>query len=165
MPAWTTQVLVDMNLAFIFWRATRKRFPTLPRFGPFGACGLLAAGVSLMLGCAKGLDKTAHLPNSMASVEYQARPVATAWLFANDEAVLSGASIEQILNSRLVIPKPARLAVLPFGQRSFWQWWSEDLSQLSQELEKGSLARLRRCNRLTDVSLLPALMIPEKCTI
>jgi hypothetical protein len=101
----------------------------------------------------------------MNSLEYQSRPATTTSLFATDEAVLSGANIEQILNSRVVIPKKARLAILQFGERRPWQWWSEDLARLDQEMEKGIMARLQNCARLTDVSLLPALMAPEKKTI
>ena len=116
-----------------------------------------------LTGCMTGLDKTSDV--RMASPEYQSRPTAGTSLFATDEAVLSGASIEQILNSKVVIPKKARLAVLQFGQRKSWQWWSEDLSQLSQEVEAGSIARLQTAPRLADVSILPGLMAPEKTTI
>ena len=122
-------------------------------------CVLIAALTS----CTKGLDRTS--PAFMSSVEYQNRRTATPSLFATDEAVLSGANIEQILNSRVVIPKKARLAILQFGERRPWQWWSEDLARLDQEMEKGIMARLQNCARLTDVSLLPALMAPEKKTI
>ena len=114
-------------------------------------------------GCQSGLDKTS--PVTMSSAEYQSRPAAAPSLFATDEAVLSGASIEQILSSKVVIPKKARLAVLQFGHRDAWRWWSEDLSQLSQEVEAGSIARLQRSPRFSDVSLLPALMVPEKKSV
>lgn len=122
-------------------------------------CGLLSA----LTGCMSGLDRTAS--GHMNSLEYQNRPAATPSLFATDEAVLSGTSIEQILNSKVVIPKKARLAVLQFGERQPWMWWSEDLAQLNQDLEKGTIGKLRSCARLTDVSLLPALMSPDKKTI
>ena len=105
----------------------------------------------LLTGCMKGLDKTTSLPRWMNSAEYQARPTATGSLFSTDEAVLSGASIDQILGSRVVVPKQARLAILQFGQRPLWQWWSEDLAQLNMEMEKSLMARLRGCPRLVDV--------------
>jgi hypothetical protein len=101
----------------------------------------------------------------MNSLEYQNRAVAPPSLFATDEAVLSGASIEQILNSKVVIPRKARLAVLQFGQRQPWAWRSEDLAQMSQDLEKGTVEKLQSCGRLMDVSLLPALLALEKKTI
>ena len=116
-----------------------------------------------LTGCQAGLDKTSSL--TMSSAEYQSRPPATTSLFATDEAVLSGASIEQILGSKVVIPKKARLAVLQFGHRDSWRWWSEDLSQLSQEVEASSITRLQRSARFADVSLLPALMVPEKKSV
>jgi hypothetical protein len=55
--------------------------------------------------------------------------------------------------------------VLQFGHRDSWRWWSEDLSQLTQEVEANSISRLQRSSRFSDVSLLPALMVPEKKTV
>src|SRR3954470_10008925 len=109
---------------------------------------LLGLGLIMVTGCQKGLDKTSPL----ASLEYQSRPKATASLFGTDETVLRGANIEQILTSKVVIPPQARLAIMQFGQRRSWQWWSEEFAKLDEDLESGILARLKDSKRLMDVS-------------
>jgi hypothetical protein len=119
---------------------------------------VLAAALS---GCVKGPQRS----TVMSSAEYQARPAAESSLFATDEAVLRGANIEQILSSKVVIPKRARLTVLQFGHRQPWQWWSEELASQTRDLEKGAFAILQNSSRLAEVSLLPSLMVPEKQTI
>src|SRR5438067_7541462 len=115
-------------------------------------------------GCAKGLDKTTRLPY-VASAEYQGRPKASESLFGTDEAVLRGANIEPILTSKVVIPQKARLAIMQFGERRVWRWWSEEFAKLDQDLENGIVAKLQNSKRLSDVSLLPSMMVPEKQSI
>jgi len=117
-----------------------------------------------LTGCRKGMDKTTTLPRAN-SPEYLNRPVASATLFPSDEAVLGGASIEQILASKVLVPTNARLVVLPFGGRPAWNSWSEDLDNAERDLEAGALFKLRSSARLAEVSLLPALMAPQKQTI
>jgi len=119
----------------------------------------------MLSGCAKGLEKTTGLPGYMASEEYQSRPRASESLFGTDEAVLRGANLEQILTSKVVIPQKARLAIMPFGQRREWRWWSEEFSKLDQDIETGMVAKLQNCKRLADVSLLPSMMVPDKQSI
>src|SRR5438270_5863609 len=83
----------------------------------------------LVMGCAKGLESRTPLPY-IASSEYQSRPKAGESLFGTDEAVLRGANIEQILTSKVVIPAKARLAIMQFGERKNWRWWSEEFAKL-----------------------------------
>lgn len=126
----------------------------------------LLSGLAILTltGCMKGLDKTTTLPYA-TSAEYVSRAAAPGTLFPTDEAVLGGASIEQILASKVVVPKKARLVVLALGPRPTWNSWSEELSEAERNLERGALARLSGCARLADVSLLPSLMVPQKQTI
>jgi len=123
------------------------------------------AGLALLSGCASAKSGLSPLPAYMNSPEYQSRPAATESLFASDEAVLRGTTIEQILNSKVVIPKQARLAVLQHGQRPNWQWWSDEFARLDQDLQGDFMRVLTNGTRLVDVGLLPSLMIPEKQTI
>src|SRR5262245_5909828 len=118
----------------------------------------------LLSGCASRLDTTTRLPGLSMAEETETK-VARGTLFPSDEAVLGGANIEEILKSKLVIPKPARLAVLQFGRRHNWGWLSEGLSEAEQNLEKGALTRLRACAGVTNVSQVPLLMVPEKQSI
>lgn len=115
----------------------------------------------LLLGCQAPQSVTPII----RSPEYQSRAPAAASLFDTDEAVLRGLNIEQILNSKVVIPKKARLAILEFGRSKPWQWWSEELARFDEDIRKGAMVTLQNCQRLADVSLLPSLMVPEKQTI
>ena len=127
---------------------------------------IYALGLTALLfsGCVKGLEKTASLPYA-ARAEYQNQPKAGESLFGTDEAVLRGANIEQILTSKFVIPPKARLAIMRFGERRPFYWWSEEFARLDQEIENGMLAGLRAAKRLADVSLLPSMMVPERQSI
>jgi len=127
---------------------------------------IYALGLTALLfsGCVKSLEKTASLPYA-ARAEYQNQPKAGESLFGTDEAVLRGANIEQILTSKFVIPPKARLAIMRFGERRPFYWWSEEFARLDQEVENGMLAGLRASKRLADVSLLPSMMVPERQSI
>jgi len=123
-----------------------------------GAIAIVASG------CANGPERMASV-SYLARAEYQNRPKAAESLFGTDEAVLRGANIEQILSSKIVIPPKARLAILRFGERRPWQWWSEEFAKLDQDLESGIVVRLQNSKRLSDVSLLPSMMAPERESI
>jgi hypothetical protein len=119
----------------------------------------------LFSGCVKGLDKTSRVPFA-ASEEYMNRSPASTTLFPTDEAVLGGANIEQILASKTVFPRQARLVVLPFETpHPTWNSWSEELSEAERNLHQTALAKLRGSARVAEVSLLPSLMVPQKQTI
>jgi hypothetical protein len=117
------------------------------------------------LSCVVGCSQPSREPPYMGSREYQSREAMTASLFASDQAVVSRESVEQILSSKVVIPKGARLAILRFGHGNAWERWSEELAQLDQSTQKGFTESLRQCKRLADVSFLPLLMTPEKQSI
>ncbi|MBN1345317.1 MAG: hypothetical protein JXQ73_21675 [Phycisphaerae bacterium] len=86
-------------------------------------------------------------------------------LFPGDEAAMEGASIERILNVKVTVPKPARLAILHFGQRGPWRWWSEEFARMDDDLQKGLLDGLRNCPRISEASMLPSLIMPAKQTV
>jgi|KBSSwiStaDraftv2_1062776.scaffolds.fasta_scaffold200349_1 hypothetical protein len=115
-------------------------------------------------GCMRGLDKTSNIPRSSGE-EYMNFRETPGTLFPTDEAVLGGANIEQILSSKLALPQKGRLVVLPFGGRPTWDFWSDELEEAERNLETGALAKLRACPRLSEVSLIPPLMMPQKQSI
>lgn len=102
----------------------------------------------------------------MSSDPYGDRPTLRDSLFPADQAVLGNEAIQQILSSKIELPREARLAVLRFGSR--WrmpQWWSEPLAQLHESIDGGLLDTLRASQRVSDASLLPSLMTPERQTV
>ncbi len=124
---------------------------------------------SMCTGCllllVAGCTTTSTQPNFMSSAEYQSREAATESLFASDREVMNGDDINKILGAKATIPKNARLAVLRFGSRRPWLWWSGELAQRDHDLEKGLIEKLRNSRRAADASLLPSLMTPRKRTI
>lgn len=104
-------------------------------------------------------------PDYMSSADYQERQAASASLFASDNEVLHGETIEKILDVKVTIPKQARVAILHFGRRGPWGWWSEELAELNEDLQKGMIETLQGCPRVSDASLLPSLMMPGRQTI
>ena len=128
------------------------------------SCGML----SLLAGCMT--EPTLSESDYMLSREHTLaqslfeEEEGSASLFTSDQAVLRGDTIEKILNSKISIPQNARLAIIRFTQ-SRYAWWSDEFMQMDQTLQSGFVEQLRKCSRLTDVSLLPSLMTPEKKTI
>lgn len=104
-------------------------------------------------------------PAFMASGEHLSRPAATESLFPGDEEVLSGESIDKILNSRVVIPENVRMVVFRMPENSRWRWWSENFAQLDDDARNAFVAKLEGASGLRDVSFLPSLMAPRRQTV
>jgi hypothetical protein len=83
-------------------------------------------------------------------------------LFKGDQALLSDQDIARILNSRLSLTDRHRMAILSLGSNS---WWSEDLADIEAKNFEGLLQALRAAPQLTEVRLLPSLLVPEKRTV
>jgi len=125
------------------------------------SCGMLF----LLTGCVT----ESAIPDYMLPAEYGYEESlfeeeGTASLFTSDQAVLAGDTIEKILSSKISVPKNARLAIIRFSQ-SRYLWWSDEFMQMDQTLQSGFIEQLCECPRLSDVSLLPSLMTPEKKSI
>lgn len=83
-------------------------------------------------------------------------------LFRGDQAVLSDQDIAKILNTRLNLADRHRMAVLSLGSSSFW---SEDLAAIEAKNFDAFLQSLKTDPQLSDVRLLPSLLVPEKRTV
>lgn len=119
----------------------------------------------LLVFAASGCTSRGTAPSFLASDSYQGRPAADSSLFAGLEGGLGGVDIERILSARVVIPDKSRLAIMRFGQRGPWLWWSEEFSLLDQNIEKDFIKELKASPRLLDVSLLPSMMTPQRQTV
>jgi hypothetical protein len=83
-------------------------------------------------------------------------------LFKGDQEVLSNADIERILTARVVLDDRHRLAVLSLSPRVAWSQELADLDALNSER---FLKALGSAVQLTEVRLMPTLLIPEKRTV
>ena len=117
---------------------------------------LLLACALLLAGCAKKRPATASF---YASPEYQNRALLQQSLFRSDQAILSNEEIETILSSRIQLPKNAHLTILRLGEAD------ELLSWAFLANADSPFASLAENPRLTRVSWLPSLLIPEKLTV
>ncbi|MEA2561012.1 MAG: hypothetical protein QOH06_2516 [Acidobacteriota bacterium] len=111
----------------------------------------------LLSGCAKRRPATA--PDYYASSEYQNRDVLSQSLFKSDQAILSNDEIEKILGSKIQLPRQAHLTVLRLGSSQ------EILSWAFLSGSENPLSVLDSSPRLTRVSWLPSLLVPEKLTV
>ena len=123
-------------------------------------CPALIA-LPLLAGC----TSAASPARFMASDAYKSRQEITRSLFPSDQAVLNNEAIEKILSSKISLPPDGRIAVLDFGQRGAWHWWSTDLARLGTEAVRRLLDRLRSCDHVADASVLPSLLMPERRTV
>ena len=130
------------------------------RLVAFG-CGILI----LLAGCTT-MKRVSDNSESYLSQSVLELPeeTGTKSLFASDEAVLGGDTIEKILSAKISIPPKSRLAVIRFSQ-SRYIWWSDEFMQMDQTIQGGFIEQLGKSPRLANVSLLPSLITPEKKTI
>lgn len=109
-----------------------------------------------LTGCARKAPATAAF---YASSEYQGRALLEQSLFRSDQAILSNEEIETILSSRIQLPQKAHLTILRLGGAD------EILSWAFLATADNPFASLAGNPRLTRVSWLPSLLIPEKLTV
>jgi hypothetical protein len=83
-------------------------------------------------------------------------------LFKGDQEVLSNTDIERILSARITLDDRHRLAVLGLSPRFLW---SQDLADLDARNSERFLQALSSATQLTQVRLMPTLLIPEKRTV
>ncbi len=110
----------------------------------------------LLSGCARKEPITADYYSSQA---YQNRELLGQSLFKSDQAILSNEEIEKILGGKIQLPRQAHLTVLRLGSSS------EILSWAFLSGSANPLSALESSQRLTRVSWLPSLLIPEKMTV
>jgi len=83
-------------------------------------------------------------------------------LFKGDQEVLSNEDIQRILTARITLDDRHRLAVLGLAPR---YTWSQALADLEIQNSERFLQDLRSSPQLTEVRMMPTLLIPEKRTV
>src|ERR1700747_2202281 len=83
-------------------------------------------------------------------------------LFKGDQAVLSDQDIARILGTQLKFADRHSLAILNL---SFMNPWSEELAETERKNFDNLVDALKASPQLTEVHLLPSLLVPEKRTI
>lgn len=122
----------------------------------------------LLSGCAaKSISSNADYMNS---TEYQQKQTLKKSLFSGKNAP-SDQDVQKILNSKLVIPKKIKLAIIKLkSDQVFLDYWSRYRQSgmsskafaLDEELISGFIAALKKSGRIADISILPNLLIGEE---
>src|SRR5215469_9697885 len=120
---------------------------------------LTLAALVLACGCAK---KMAPLPPPPPPEAILGSESPQESLFKGDQAVLSDQDIGKILNTRLSLADRHRMAILSLASNG---WWSEDLADMEAKNFDAMLHALKADPQLTDVRLLPSLLVLEKWTV
>ena len=123
---------------------------------------ILVAIVTVMLvsGCAS--NSTQHRPESYYSDSSVAEDSSD--LFGSGE-LLSDTDIERILNYKLKLPEKNRVAILKLSKDSYWRYYSNDFTELTDAISKEFIQTLIKSERIYDASFLPSMLIPEKRTV
>ena len=83
-------------------------------------------------------------------------------LFKGDQTVLSDQDIARILGTQLKLTDRHRVAILSLNSISLW---SEDLADIEARNFDNLVRTLKSSPQLTEVRLLPSLLVPEKRTV
>ena len=83
-------------------------------------------------------------------------------LFRGDQAVLTDQDIARILGTQLNLTDRHRMAILSLTPTSPW---SEDLAEIETKNLDRLLDTLKSSPQLTEVRLLPSLLVPDKRTV
>jgi hypothetical protein len=83
-------------------------------------------------------------------------------LFRGDQAVLTDQDIARILGTQLNLTDRHRMAILSLTPTSAW---SEELAEIESRNLDQLLGTLKSSPQLTEVRLLPSLLVPEKRTV
>jgi hypothetical protein len=83
-------------------------------------------------------------------------------LFKGDQNVLSDQDIVRILGTQLKLSDRHRVALLNL---SYYSPWSEDIADLEAKNFEALVRTLKSSAQLTDVRLLPSMLVPEKRTV
>lgn len=120
---------------------------------------LLFATVLIVSGCAgvTSMDR----PDSY--YQYQSQERHTPGFQA--EGNLVDEDIDRLIAHRLELPPLNRIAVLKLSTDSYWRFYSNDFSVLSDKIVTNFIGTLRSSPRVYDASFLPAMLIPEQRSV
>jgi len=133
----------------------------IPNVKRDASIALTLAAIVLACGCAKKMSAPPPPPPPETILGSESN-VPQDSLFKGDQAVLSDQDISKILNTRLSLTDRHRMAILSLASSS---WWSEDLADMEAKNFDAMLQALKADPQLTDVRLLPSLLVPEKRTV
>ncbi|SMF46674.1 hypothetical protein SAMN02745866_02987 [Alteromonadaceae bacterium Bs31] len=121
---------------------------------------IVIAMIILVSGCVS--NSTQHRPESY----YSDTPVSDSGsdLFGSGE-LLSDTDIERILNYRLKLPAKNRVAILKLSKDSYWRYYSNDFTQLTDSISREFIQTLIESDKIYDASFLPSMLVPEKRTV
>ena len=128
----------------------------------FASITLAIAAFLVVCGCAKTKMAAPPPPPPLETILGDESKVTENSLFKGDQAVLSDQDIARILNTKLSLADRRRMAILSLGSSS---WWSEDIADVEAKNFDALLQALKADPQLTDVRLLPSLLVPEKRTV
>ncbi len=117
--------------------------------------------VLLVTGCAS--VATGHRPNDYYSPGQ--KDTSDEPLFGTTGVALADKGIERILNYRLKLPAQNRIAILKLSRDSYWRYYSNDFTQLTESIATNFIGQLRNSPRVYDASFLPSMLVPEQRTV
>jgi len=120
---------------------------------------LLLLTILMAASCAS--TSTQHRPDSYYSNQ---ETKDSSDLFGNS-VELPDKDIERILNYRLELPAQNRVAILKLSKDTYWRYYSNDFTQLTDSIAKDFIGKLTTSDRVYDASFLPSMLVPEKRTV
>jgi len=126
----------------------------------FAILAVLIAGCLTASGCAKRKSVIPRPPYA-GDISGDSERLQES-LFKGDQAVLSNQEIERILSGHISVADRRRLAVLGLTSRSLW---SQSIAEADAQNSERLLQTLKSSPQLTQVRIMPALLIPEKRTV
>ena len=70
--------------------------------------------------------------------------------------------ISKLLNHKLRLPDQNRIAILKLSSDNYWQFYSDDFTQVNEAMVESLIMKLRSSERVYDASFLPAMLLSEK---
>ena len=129
----------------------------------FVATGVTVALLSIMpVGCTKRMGAPPPPPPPETILAQDSADHQLQSLFRGDQAVLTDQDISRILGTQLNLVDRHHLAILNLTPAYAW---SEELADMEAKNVDQLIGNLRSSPQLTEVRLLPSLLVPEKRTV
>ena len=122
----------------------------------------ICAAVILILVCGCTTNSTQHRPESYYSGSPDTEDDSD---FFGAGELLSDADIERILSYRLQLPEKNRVAILKLSKDSYWRYYSNDFTQLTDSIAEKFIQALVASDKIYDASFLPSILVPESRTV